>query len=78
MSFNDTECSAAIDRMRSLFPDEPGGGADHPDILTFGENDPLRVSAELIEQVAGDRIARGGLWGNRGHGKSGACSVVPV
>ena len=47
---------------------QPGGGLDDADVLALGENDPFRMPAELLEQVADDVVAGLGLCGKIGHG----------
>ena len=57
---------AEQDGRDDLFLDQAGGGFDDADVLAFGENDPFRVPAELIEKVADDVVAGGlVLWENR-------------
>jgi hypothetical protein len=48
---------AEQDGRHDLFLDQPGGGFDDADVLTFRENNPFRVPAELVEQVGNDVVA---------------------
>ena len=53
---------AQQDGSHRFLRDKPGGRLDDADVLALGENHPLRMAAELLEKVAGDGIARSGLW----------------
>jgi hypothetical protein len=66
---------AQQDRGHSAQPNQAGRRLKNAQVLALGENNPLGMAAELINQGTNDWIFCVGLVENVGHRKSGACSV---